>query len=310
MRHARSLMLLAATAATSASCGEDFAPFNRLDKLRVLAIQANSSTPAPGETAMLRALVYTPPGEQVTGWQWSWCPLAGPISAGAPCLITEEELRMLAGPDVPPYDLGTAETAELRHALDPQLLMAVCAGAAEQGQLALDCEGGFPIQVKLVVRGTAGETVAVSQLRLRLSSEGPGNANPVIDGLVADLPGGPAPIDDTPTVTLPRKEETFLRALVAESHAESYAAVDDEGQPVTERERIVLTWFVETGDTRSERTSFVDGSVTFEEALDNRWEPAKVEDFPGDRARIIVVIRDDRGGVSWRSGAVLLGSAP
>jgi hypothetical protein len=55
-----------------------------LNKVRILAIQADPPQPALGASTTLSALVYQPPpsadagtaGASVTGYSWSWCPLA------------------------------------------------------------------------------------------------------------------------------------------------------------------------------------------------------------------------------------------
>jgi hypothetical protein len=50
--------------------------------------------------------------------------------------------------------------------------------------------------------------------------------------------------------------------------------------------------------------------VPLERALTNKWEPASTKDYPRDTARVVVVIRDHRGGVGWRSAIVRLGETP
>jgi hypothetical protein len=40
------------------------------------------------------------------------------------------------------------------------------------------------------------------------------------------------------------------------------------------------------------------------------WNTPKLEDYPADLARLIVVLRDSRGGVTWTSGVATLVTTP
>jgi hypothetical protein len=308
MRHTTLLALLLA-GLSSLGCGPDFDPYNRLNSLRVLAVKSEPAAPGPGETTTLSALVYTPEPAVLT-YAWSWCPFAGPASDGYPCRITQQELSMLTGAMVPPLDLGTATTAELANSIDPMVVARLCAGEPGIPQL-LDCEGGFPVQVKLSVRSPDDEVITVRTVRLRFDAAIPANGNPQIDGLTALVGDAEQPIGDTPTVTLPRKEKTVIKAQVPESFSETYRGKNDNGEIVDGvRERLFLSWFIESGDSDDERTGFIADQVPFERALMNKWEPADREDYPSDTARLFVIIRDSRGGVGWRSGIVRLGATP
>lgn len=315
---------LAVLAVLTASCQEDFAPYNRLTALRALAIRSNPPTPGPGETATLDALIYTPDGAPVTH-AWSWCPLPGPASAGYPCQVTDQELAMLAGGGtLPPLDLGTAPTATLAHSFDPQILAQACARVAGEAEGLLNCNGGFPIQVRLTVT-SGGDTVdTVTTLRLRFDPADAPNDNPSISTISAVPENGPeqtikddpivTPIVDAlvppvnPIVTLPRDEETPLVITPAGELAQPYNGPNDEGERVDQTERLRISWFVETGSTKSDQTSFNIERGPLAQALRNEWTPALTKDYAKETARIFVVVRDNRGGVGWRSGIVLLGA--
>lgn len=297
--------------ALAGACGDDFDPYYRLTALRVLAIAAEPAAPTTGETSTIGALVYTPPGESVTSWQWSWCPFAGPANEGYPCLIDEDDLAALGGGgNVPSFDLGSAETASFESSIDPAILAAVCEGTPGQPSV-VDCAGGFPVQLRLGVQSGAAQITAVREFRLRFAPEHEPNANPAIDGLVAVIGGAEQPVGDAPDTTLARGEETVIRTRIAPEVSESYTAIDeDTGQPATVRERLIVSWFVETGDLDDERTTFIDGVTTLDQALENTWEPDLTDEFERDTADLFVVVRDARGGTSWRRGTVALGAAP
>jgi hypothetical protein len=303
------VVALALSAGLATGCSEGFDPYNRLSTPRVLAIQNDPVAPAPGETTTLSALLYEPPEDAVATMSWSWCPFAGPAAQGYPCLVTEEELAALngGGSPVPAYDLGQGETATFEHSLDPALLDAVCQGTADQPEL-LDCEGGFPVQIKLTVESEGGAQVdSVRTMRLRFDDSHEPNLNPWVEGLLAVIDDEEQQIGDEPSVTLPRRAETVIRAQVPEDVIESYTGLDDEGEPEERVEQLIFTWFVESGDTKSQRTTFIDEVEPLEDAVENEWEPDGTDDYPRDTSQVVVVVRDDRDGVAWLSGVVTLG---
>ncbi len=292
-------------------CNDPFDPFNRLTSMRVLAIRSDPPLPAPGETVTLSALVYSTPDDPPLSYEWSWCPLPGPSDQGHPCQISDQQLAQLAeaGVQLPSFDLGDQPTAQLTHAIDPLILTQLCAGVGLQDVPV--CEGGFPVQIRLTVSSATKTETSVRQLRLRLGPAAEANANPNIEGLLAvPKDGDPQPIDEQGTMTLPRHEKTVIRAVVPESAAEEYEGLDNDRQPARVHEILALSWFVESGDTKAERTSFISGQIPLATAVENQWTPARTKDYPGAQSRIIVVLRDNRGGIAWREGRVTLGEAP
>jgi hypothetical protein len=293
-------------------CGEDFDPYNRLNSLRVLAIASEPASPGSAETATLTPLIYATEDDPPLGYAWSWCPLAAPIPDGGECAIDEAEFAQLAmgsGVSPPPYDLGSDPTAQFSNVFDPELLAGLCAQSAE-GLALLDCEHGFPIQIRFTVTSASDELVAVRTLRLRFG-EIEANQNPAIAAIRATLPEQgelelAEPSEDAePEVTLQRRAGTTITADISENEAESYQSAGEQA-----RERLLVTWFVESGSTKYEHTSFDEGVQPIEETVENSWEPERVSEYPPEVARLFVVVRDDRGGVSWRSAAVQLSETP
>ena len=299
-----------------AGCGADFDPYSRLKTPRVLALKSDPPAPGPGETATLSALTFLPAG-QTASYAWSWCPAAGDPNQGYPCALEETQLRaLLGGAEAPAYDLGTAPTATFAHSLPPAALEALCDRNPQTnqalGELAkfIDCKGGFAVQIRLVLRsqkeGGAVETVsAIRTLRLRFGAI-PANANPTIDALWAVDPT--MRIDDSgaSSPALPRGKKTPIGAVARETDAETYQGEDDDGRPATVRERLAFSWFVETGDLKFGRTSFIDGQVPLDRATRNELQPELLKDYDRPASKVVVVIRDNRGGVGWASGLVNL----
>jgi hypothetical protein len=302
---ARSALLLAGVALVMCGCERPFDPYNRLTKFRVLALIADPPTPAPGETSTLSALTYLPGAGVGTalpglGHAWSLCLAPGSADAGFPCAA--------------PIDLGTKATATLVHDSDPATLARICAGDSP-APAPFDCDGGFPAQIKLTVTSPGGDTiVAVSEIRLRFAADDSANLRPTVDGLAVvkdgvDVPLAP-PDSGEPLVTLPRNVETAIKAVVPAAASESYLGRDDDLRPALVHERLVFTWFVETGSTEQEHTGYLEGAGSLERNLTNKWTPGLHRDFPGPRAHLVVVARDNRGGVGWRAGLVGLEASP
>jgi hypothetical protein len=314
------LLVIVSTLIAAGGCRPDFAPYNRLTGLRVLAIQSDPPTPNTGETATLSALVFAPVEDPTLTvdptltYEWSWCPYAGTADQGYPCLITEDQVAMVATQlgqvtPVAPFNLGTAATATLPNSIDRPVLQALCAGGPG-APAKPNCTGGFPIQVRLMVRTDKDMVDTVYTTRWRFDDETAANALPIIDAVNAVIGDTPQAIDDQAAVTLPRNVATQLRAVVAMEQAESFVGVDENGQVVPQVERLFLTWFVEAGGTDDSRTSYIAGSTDFADLLKNTWSPPLVKDYKKDKAHLSVVIHDSRGGISWRTGIVQLEPSP
>jgi hypothetical protein len=330
-RAIRRLLLTASTLATLfTGCRPDFAPFNRLTSPRVLGMQSEPASPATGETATLSALIYAPPksdgSETLVNYSWSWCPAPGASTDGYPCLFTHDQLQAVAAQagqtdPIPSYDLGTGPTATLPNMINPALLQGLCAGmAGSAAPIAPNCDYGFPIQIRLRIEAGPEKTDSVDAVfttHWRFNDAMSANTNPTIDGINAAIAGA-QPITDslTDAVTLPRDKATTISLDMAEATSETYTGRDDDGNVVTDlRERLFVTWFVETGDTDDPQTSYIADkgpvdNTPFADMLKNKWTPAIKKNFAGDTARLFVVAHDNRGGMSWRSGIVNLESTP
>jgi hypothetical protein len=101
-----------------------------------------------------------------------------------------------------------------------------------------------------------------------------------------------------------------LKAIVSPAAVESYIGLDNDMQRGPVKERLTFTWFAETGSFEFERTGFVEGTTSLEKNLRNKWTPERRKDYAKDRARVVVVARDNRGGVTWRDGFVALQPTP
>lgn len=279
---------------------------NQLDSLRVLGIASEPADLAVGESADLRALVYAPDSQAIS-YSWSWCPSRSGGDDGFVCLIDEAELQAAwatldTGTDLPPYDLGSAETATFDLAFEATQALALCqilTSDAPNPQLALfECLSGLSLTIELRVRTASEEVRALKTIPL-VEADGERNLNPQI--------GADISIREESGLELPqgdplRAEEIYtVVAEVPESEIETFTPEAQEGQepPVARAETLFLSWFVTTGSTHRKgdiRTSLFEGG-DIDDFLENVWDM----DFDIDTnlAKIFLVLRDERGGISW-----------
>ena len=312
-RRALLALVIAVSSIGAAGCRPDFAPFNRLTALRVLGIQAEPPTPAIGESTTLSALVFTPDPDPTLTYHWTWCPLAAPASEGYQCLVTPADVAAYVPdglPSFPAFDLGTGETATFTNSIDPRVFDFVCSNMLPNVPTMnkIDCSAGFSTQVTLTVTTATDSVTAVQNLKLRRDNTMPANTNPTITAINAGIGGVYAPIDDSGSVILPRARETPLSVDVDPSAAEVYPDPSNDNAPTTER--LFVTWFIQTGDTHDQRTSFIAGSTSFGDLLKNSWTPGVTKNYPQSTARTFAVLHDNRGGAAWTGGTVTLETSP
>jgi len=143
-------------------------------------------------------------------------------------------------------------------------------------------------------------------------------------------------LDDAFSTTLPRQVRVKLHAQVPPESSETLPSAqadaidrtnnpnlkpDGTGRTLAKRtsERLNLHWYTEAGDFGSDgeggyRTGFLgfpdDIDSPFTGATDNEWTSPKSEDYGARTARLIVVVTDNRGGVTWTSGSASLEPKP
>ena len=76
------------------------------------------------------------------------------------------------------------------------------------------------------------------------------------------------------------------------------------------RETLLFTWFTELGGFDNHRTLFIDGVDALDGAAAAKWTPPATREDDRPTSRLIVVVRDDRGGVGWTSATASLEPTP
>lgn len=301
-------MLLLACISAAAACADDLAVYEEVEDFRLLAIAADKSHLLPGESTTLSALV-----SEAAEYSWSWCPLSLGSNAGYECAITHAEVQqfadaILSDPAVvPPYDLGSGETAVFPHNLPPAFYRQVCEfiiqGNVPDGFNVPECGEMFEIQIMLRATTAEKSITGVSTLQLLLESDAIPNQNPVLAGVSATVLDADALVELDPAQPTPLTRGTTyeLKLDISEDSAESYFGVRTGGTEAEEaQESLVATWFHEGGTLDKSHSAFLPGSIDIDLLRTNEWTPPLTEDHPEAEATLYIVVRDGRGGITWQ----------
>jgi hypothetical protein len=269
MRQGRVLLLLLWAVVGAACTPEDEPPRTLIVKPRVLAINAEPPSAAPGESTTVTALVVGT-GAETPAVSWARCRRA-PRPGDA------------INPDC--FDDGAAYLEPIGEG--PTITTAMPADTTADALGEPDASGG--VYLPLIARVTVAGQTLLASYRLRLSTAGDVNHNPGLTGvLVVDADGNEAPLDPAnPPVVRAGDHVTLKPALVAGS-AESYPAALGNG---TATEILLTSWYGSAGRFSQERTDDTQPTTVLE--LDD-YLPE-----PGATIDLFAVTRDDRGGAAY-----------
>jgi hypothetical protein len=185
-----------------------------------------------------------------------------------------------------------------------------------------------------------GDLPAVFTVYLPINDAIPANLNPVVSGVYVTAdnsdPLDPnSQLDEVGTQLVVRnsKVSLVLGMLLSDSEMlpdpnQVLPSIDPNdpnsvlGANLTDRERLHVDWYTEGGDFTQQNgvggdsTGYLGGDPNdavspFSSSRQTYWETPKSEDYQTSLARLIVVVRDSRGGVTWTSGvATLVDSLP
>ena len=271
------------------ACSNDFAPYSELDRLRVLAIQAEPATPLPGEKTALSALTFAPAGQGVA-YHWTWCPAAAPAGNDYVCPLSQAEadqafafaLDPSVASEMPSLDLGSSETASFVNPFALSALAGLCATglASPIYSQSFDCEGGFPVTI-------------------------------VLDVATAPSEGGAPLVEPPVAITVAPGQTIDLHLDIPADAVEIRSIPPSEGPPGQRLERLTASWFAVSGTIDKARTSFIDGETTLDQTASNSWTSPNAADWPASGlVEFALVLRDDRGGVGWLVRQAVLEQGP
>ncbi len=248
----------------------------------------------PGETLTFDAFVYQHLEPTAPIYAWGWCPVVGPSIDGYPCVISHEKLQAMV-PDVtvPEYGLGEQPTATLTfdaglHAAMTALCTAIDAGQAPGISSAVvpSCKGRLEINILMTVQWPHRTERAIKSVPLLLMENPVRNTHPT--------PG------NTDLLVLRAGVPEKIQLEVHESDVEAYdEQLIGESEPQHRYEDLTLTWFVTGGSTLRERTSFIRDVSDLATFASNIWTTPNMEDASDLSQQLIVVLRDNRGGITW-----------
>ncbi len=286
---------------------DDSTRANQLTGLRILAIGSIPADVVAGESVVVSALVFDEASRAID-YQWSWCLSRGSSEEGYACLLSEQELQAAwlelgTNTELPGYNLGTDGTANLDVVFSQEQALRICEiisrDAPEPQQALFDCASSLGLTFELRVRAGDDQIVAIKDVPV-LAEGDARNQNPELGPNLERRIGDQSPLlEDAPLQIDTRYK---LVADIDQSQSQTFLPKQQIGLPEPEPrgESLFLSWFVTIGSTHrdgEQRTSYFDtGSIS--SLTDNTWNmPLTLE---ASEARLFLVLRDERGGTSWR----------
>lgn len=291
---------------------------SRVEGPRILAVRAEPAEAKPNDVVVLHAL-YTDGTEVISAaepFAWSFCltrrALADPSPVDPECLAPDARA---IGTKAQAVELLAGSSPSIRAKLPRDACRVFgpdrpVAKAGESAGRAADPDGtGGYFQAGLVrsahaaatlfeVRIRCGLPSATQELTSELERRYVPNANPEL--ALSDDRGA---LDDGSELRVRANQAVTLHATwpsctgVPCGGAESYVSYDPDRREIVERrESMVVTWLTTTGRFERARTGRAEAEA--EVASDNTWTAGST---PGGHGTIFVVLRDARGGTSFRS---------
>lgn len=327
-----------ASLAVGGGCSSDLPAASFIDKLRVLAVRAEPPEVAPGEASALDLLAVEPLVQSLDGAApqpltavWLACPLPSGTLTLEPCGVggglsdggaTLAPPSCKDDPHAPLCIAGTDLTASYTPAPDvlggaasAEILITVAVADTEAGAIGclLDIanNGGRPADPdhcvvslkRLAVSDPAQRTVGV-------------NHNPTLADFVATSPGGAVePLDSGTLGWIPAAGPDLAAWTIVADRSDDAAEQKADGT----YEALTVSWFTTAGHLDGGRSLYLPpgcdtpsscAAEVPELGADTTWYAPTVDEAApyvdaGGKVDFWAVIRDDRGGVGWRSGGLV-----
>jgi hypothetical protein len=287
------------------ACGNmGFEEFYEVSKLRTLAILAEPPEIGPGESAIISTLTVSPSSDTPITYQWEVCLFTDGPDAYFAC--SENEEAGVAG-----IPLGSGSEAQLDYdtltaaGLDIEGICTSLEGLDVPDFVTLpDCTRGLPLTIRLVATQDGVTEVSKKSFTLLRREEAERddvNTSPVLGDLTLNgLPANEQRIGADSSI-----DEVELLLDVDLSQAQTYQSPDpdNEGQRLASQvEELNVAWFTTHGTLEYSRTYYAQGITPDEELGTNTLDLTQgVEPEPGETITLWAVLRDDRGGISWRT---------
>lgn len=296
------------------ACDEPLDPGSQISSLRVLAVQADNTYAAPGETVHMQALSFDPESRPIT-WAWALC--AHPVSSSVESCIADVATTAVATGMPPLLGMGQGVDnidvtipADILDGINPEarpsalvgVLSIACPGTLDldvDPSTAMDQTNPLPIRCtdsNDVELGLHDTIVGVKRVFIRETDR---NANPVIERVTFDGEDWPADViqevdgcqtDEFIYDDCKDKGSHQLAAVVTGDSFES--GTDEFGRPFAED--VIVQHYTTDGIFQYE--------VRIGEEPTTGWVARR--SASGSDVSIWFVARDDRGGVSYTARTV------
>jgi hypothetical protein len=241
-----------------------------IKELRVLAIKAEPPAAKPGADIKLSTLLAGP-SSQTASTTWYACP------------TTQTN-----------PDLGcNAETGtKLTNTSGTSTTYTIPSDALKDLSPTEEATGRY-LYLTLVVKTDKEEVTAVKRI---VVSSTPANINPTIEAVSITATGSQTPLKSPFSVGL---DAVFQLAVTLGPNAiETYQQIAPDGTTSQAKETIFVSWYTTEGE-------YEKGYLTKGDTRTNQWKtPKEMPESPN--ARLFVIVRDGRGGVSWQEVDVTL----
>ena len=337
MKRAPLAVAAALALASLGACSNELPAASFIDKLRVLAVRAEPPEIAPGDATTLDYLAVEPPLPQNDAGVvpsplsavWLACALPSGSLTVAPCGVgsgmTASTMPPACAdqPSAPLCLIGTDAVATytsdlqvLGGAASTQLLITVAVADTPDGATAclldLANNDGIPTNPDHCV-------VSIKQLDISDPTQRTvaANTNPTLADFYATTPSGLGITLDAPGGTWQYAPGNDLAQWDVAAHRS-----DDAAEPKSDGtyEELTVSWFTTAGEIDGDRSLYLPpgcndpascASQLPETGADTLWyapTAAQAAGFvdAGGAVDFWAVIRDDRGGVGWRAGALTL----
>lgn len=283
------------------ACGADFEPGSQIVKLRLLGLRADQPFARPGERIHLRALAIDPEGRAL---QWAYATCSDPRSTSVEACVANLDSAFMPLPDfaadggfaldVPQDALSRLSKDARDHAVIGVAVVA-CPGTIARGHTA-----GIPV----VCRDDGGDALPISEFEVGVKRifvrAQDRNHNPVIDRIRWDgrtWPEGErrsAHACNEHTHDIEDCAKDLRHHLEVSVHAAEQGE-DEHGNRFSEQ--LIVQVYATNG--------VFDHDVRIAGEADFDWSALRGAD--SGVARLVVMVRDDRGGMAWSEREVEIG---
>jgi len=245
-----------------------------LDRLRILAVQAEPAEPQPGEAISFSALTYAPEGEVLAATLWFACLPSEASDFG--CAMDETGIIGME-PGWAPTWTAPAD------ALDGLDARGQAEGVSALVNLAAILEGSPLLEEGGDTGGFDLEGSELAFKRLPISLSSTPNHNPILTAIVVD---GHILRPGAPLLTIPKAKHQ-LSPILAAGSLETYTYLATDGTEESRTEEPYINWYIDGGTLGQPFGLYP--------LLDLEWTAPST---PGSGI-IVGVIRDRRGGMAW-----------